>query len=241
MKTAKTITHVLFPLFIGLIIGGAITSNTAAWLSGLVLLIIDILIGITLQYYIEKPIYNNFDNLYFEEISKSIHANAEKVLLDMHNRGIDFDDTIDESYNDYNDEYVTRIKKIMWNKNAKAYFTPKEIVNAIVNLADAKKVLSQEEYYFIIIIFETFSMLNKKLLLNRDKFMELSNEIIAHFDLIAPYYKFCGSNDTLFEELFDKEKGKYRYKAKKLLTDEKIFTPEWMNLHEEFLQAFYKF
>lgn len=53
MKVAKTITHLLVMLFIGLIIGGAIVHNTIAWVSGLVLLIIDIIIGCILQYFLD--------------------------------------------------------------------------------------------------------------------------------------------------------------------------------------------
>lgn len=59
MKIAKTITHILFPVFIGLIIGGAIFKNTAAWVSGLVLLIIDIIVGIAIQYFMQKPLYSS--------------------------------------------------------------------------------------------------------------------------------------------------------------------------------------
>lgn len=54
MHTVKTITHILFPIFLGLIVGGAILDNTAAWVSGIVLLILDMIVGIGIQYLTEK-------------------------------------------------------------------------------------------------------------------------------------------------------------------------------------------
>ena len=54
MRNFKTVTYILATLFLGLIIGGAIADNRAAWISGLVLLIIDIIVGISIQYHIEQ-------------------------------------------------------------------------------------------------------------------------------------------------------------------------------------------
>ncbi|MDE7439562.1 MAG: hypothetical protein K2N23_03545 [Clostridia bacterium] len=83
MKTAKTITHILFPVFIGLIIGGAIFKNTSAWVSGIVLLIIDIIVGVILQYFIQKPLNefnyksNNSSKLYFDSIGGTVERCKE--------------------------------------------------------------------------------------------------------------------------------------------------------------------
>lgn len=49
MRTLLKITYVLPCFFIGLIIGGAAVGNSAAWISGLVLLAADIVLGIFLQ------------------------------------------------------------------------------------------------------------------------------------------------------------------------------------------------
>lgn len=54
MRNLLTITYILPSLFIGLIIGGAIAENSAAWISGLVLLAADIILGCSLQFFTEN-------------------------------------------------------------------------------------------------------------------------------------------------------------------------------------------
>ena len=51
MRTLLKMTYILPMLFIGLIIGGAVAGDKPAWVSGLVLLLLDIVVGIALQYY----------------------------------------------------------------------------------------------------------------------------------------------------------------------------------------------
>lgn len=136
--------------------------------------------------------------------------------------------------------YISRVNKIKNDIHATAYFTPKEIVFYMVNLGAAKRTLQQDEYFFVSVVFETYRLMNKKLLLNQDGFIGLTNEIIAHFDLIAPYYKYCGNSSMRLECLLDGVKAEYRQKAKQLLQDNKIFSPEWNNLHDEFCSLFYK-
>lgn len=46
--------------------------------------------------------------------------------------------------------YWFRVNKIFNDQNATAYFTPSEIVSAIVNLLDAKKSLTRDEYFFCV-------------------------------------------------------------------------------------------
>lgn len=205
MKIAKTITHILFPVFIGLIIGGAIFNNTAAWVSGLALLIVDIIVGIAIQYFMQKNLSSNY----------STHHSSNPLV------------------------YFYKVNKISKDKTATAFFTTGEIVYAIVNLHDAKKYLTQEEYYFVSVVFETCKLLDDKLLLNQEGFLGVSNEIMAHFDLIAPYYKFCGDPNMQIVKFIDDDKYEYRQKAKKLLKAGKIFQEEGMTLHKEFLQEFY--
>lgn len=55
MEKIKTLTHVLFPLFVGLIIGSAIEGNTKLLTWSIILLILDIVIGIAMQYKIDNP------------------------------------------------------------------------------------------------------------------------------------------------------------------------------------------
>ena len=55
MKALITLTHILFPVLIGLAVGGAVSGNTSLMIWGLALLGLDIIIGITLQNIIDKP------------------------------------------------------------------------------------------------------------------------------------------------------------------------------------------
>lgn len=106
MKTAKTITHILAPLFVGLIIGGAIAKNTAAWVSGLVLLIVDIIVGIILQYFNDRQVSNdNWNNLTFDEKRKIAHDSVEQAKQSMRNEGIDVDGEIERFCDEFNREH----------------------------------------------------------------------------------------------------------------------------------------
>ena len=61
--------------------------------------------------------------------------------------------------------YGFRVNKIFKNEKETAFFTPSEIVSAIVNLLDAKKSLTQDEYFFVSVVFETYRQIKRKLLL----------------------------------------------------------------------------
>lgn len=187
MSKIKTFMFFLIPFFLGLIIGGAVAGNKAAWISGLVLLILDLVI-------------------------LSINVGT----------------------------YSARVKKLSVNPKATAYFSPNEIVCAIVNMPQAKKVLSVEDYSYVYQVFSEFLHSTEKLLLNREKFICLSTEMIAHFDLIAPYYAYNGNSASMLDSLFDEGKDEYRQRAKDLLHEGKLlFGNEWMQLHQEFMEEFY--
>ena len=134
--------------------------------------------------------------------------------------------------------YGFRVNKIFKNENETAFFTPSEIVSAIVNLLDAKKFLTRDEYFFVSVVFETYRQIKRKLLLSKSGFIGLCIEIIAHLDLIAPYYKFCGDSRMRIMMLEEDEKYEYRQRAKAILKQKAIFKEEWMNLHQEFLEMF---
>ena len=134
-----------------------------------------------------------------------------------------------------------RVNKIFKNENETAFFTPSEIVSAIVNLLDAKKSLTRDEYFFVSVVFETYRQIKRKLLLSKSGFIGLCNEIIAHLDLIAPCYKFCGDSRMRIMMLEEDEKYEYRQRAKAILKQKAIFKEEWMNLHQEFLEMFHSY
>lgn len=136
--------------------------------------------------------------------------------------------------------YISRVNKIFNNRGAKEYFSPREIVLAVVNLLDAKRYLGKKEYFFVSVIYRAYGSLTDELYLSKEGFMDLANEIIAHFDLIAPYYKFCGDSRTmLIMALQEDDKYNYRLLAKELLNERAILGEEWMKLHEKFLKKFH--
>lgn len=135
--------------------------------------------------------------------------------------------------------YWFRVNKIFKNENETAYFTPSEIVSGIVNLLDAKKSLTQEEYFFVSVVFELYTRQKNKLLLSKTGFLGLCNEMIAHFDLIAPYYKFCGDRKMQIMKLEETLKHQYRQRAKLILRQKAILKEEWFELHKEFMEIFY--
>ena len=137
--------------------------------------------------------------------------------------------------------YGFRVNKIFKNENETAFFTPSEIVSSIVNLLDAKRSLTPDEYFFVSVVFETFRLIKKKVLLSKSGFVGLCSEIIAHLDLIAPYYKFCGDSRMKIMMLEEDEKYEYRQRAKAILKRKAIFREEWMKLHQEFLETFHSY
>lgn len=50
MRTAKMVTHILLPLLLGLIVVGLIGGSPAVWITGIALLVLDITVGVVLQY-----------------------------------------------------------------------------------------------------------------------------------------------------------------------------------------------
>ncbi len=136
--------------------------------------------------------------------------------------------------------YIRKLKKIEKNPYAEEYFCPAEIIGTMVNLIDAKKSLSRDEFVSVNTVFQIFKGFKKQILLNGEGYLRLCDNIIAHFDLIAPYYKFCGNRKYgSLSRIFDGKKSQYRKTAKKLIEERKLFAEEWMELHESFLAEFY--
>ena len=103
MKGAKTLTHILFPLLVGLIIGGAIAGNISMLIWGIVLLVLDIAIGIVLQRFIDKASYReDWENLTFEEKMETAHALLEQTKQDMKKKGIDTDAELEAFCDEFN-------------------------------------------------------------------------------------------------------------------------------------------
>ncbi len=134
--------------------------------------------------------------------------------------------------------YGHRVRKVLFD-GATANFKISEITMATVNLMDAKRCLSAQQYFYVEVVYKTFSSMKKTLSLNKNGFLGFSYNLMAHYDLIGPYYKFCGDKNMTLVALQEPDKLAYRRRAKKLLDMGLIFQEEWMALHQEFLDAFY--
>lgn len=134
--------------------------------------------------------------------------------------------------------YKTKIKKIETTDGA-AYFTPAEIVSEVVSLDNARKSLADEEYLCISKIYEAYSKMTREIYLDRYAFLGVCNEIIAHFDLIAPPLMFCKDKRHTAISPERDEKLPYREKARSLIGCEKIFSEEWIALLVAFMNEFY--
>ena len=134
--------------------------------------------------------------------------------------------------------YGIRVKRVLFKHGATAEFTRSEVVSAIVNLMDARRYLSREEYIFVEAVFDIYRADKQKILLDKNGFLDLCNEIITHLDLIAPYYKICGDPGMRILSLDEKDKIRYRKRAWELIGREAFFGDEWMELHSEFANKF---
>ena len=84
MNGAKTLTHLLFPLFIGFIIGGAISGSTTLWVLGIILLVIDVIAGIALQHAIDQAAYRAaWERLSREEKEALTAAMLERIFANI--------------------------------------------------------------------------------------------------------------------------------------------------------------
>ncbi|MBE6701992.1 MAG: hypothetical protein E7585_01075 [Ruminococcaceae bacterium] len=136
-------------------------------------------------------------------------------------------------------KFSRKMIKIMSDPNKFANFSSFEIVCSIVNLLDASQKLSEEDFDNVYLLYRLFQRTDKQLRMDYDTYLLFCDDIIAHFDLLAPYHLFCGNDELNFAVLVEDEKKTYREKAKQLLYMGKLFQSEWMILHKEFKSAFY--
>ncbi len=129
MRTFRTITCLLFPILLGLFLCGLFADNKALWISGIVLLVVDVISGITTQYFIDR-------NTLYLSYRKS-------------------EDEEDDDGDEFVFSYMSRLNGIL-GKEESAEISPCEIVYGIVNLLDAQQNLSKEEYYNVERLFKRF-------------------------------------------------------------------------------------
>lgn len=107
------------------------------------------------------------------------------------------------------------IRKI--KKNKPGYLSPKQIVNGVVNLADAKRKLTNREFELVHSIFLEISKCNeKKLFNNYIEYLEFLSYLICQFDIVVPYYKICGNPNYVNSIDVNDENEKYIYRLKSI-------------------------
>ena len=110
-----------------------------------------------------------------------------------------------------------------------------------INLRDAQNRLEPLEYAAVAKTFDTLRTHTQRVPVDYENYAKMRNDIIAYFDLIAPFYKFCG-NDRFgaIEAALESKKRPYRIRAKMLMgeaTESNL--EEFYELHEEFVNEFY--
>ncbi len=212
--------YFLLMLFSGFVVGGIISGNIGGAIIGIIGCIICIVVGIASAYKKQKTPEKIVDAMVQLAVEEVVNEITYSVM-----------------------QFNNKIENLKKNSNAEAYFTVSEIVSMIVNLLDAKNVLSNLEYNAIYKIYDRFSQQKEKLLLTLDKYMDLCCEIVSHFDLVAPYYLYCGdyTSTPITSVIYDNQKTPYREHAKLLIMQGKLFGSEWQNLFKEFKEMFFDY
>ena len=135
--------------------------------------------------------------------------------------------------------YFYSVRKVMKDENAKANFSSKDIVMSLVDLMNARKRLSSYEYHYVERIFNFIKCLSRKTPMNRAEFIEIRNVFISHFDLVAPYHKYCGNSGLNLDLSKEREKEIYRDRARDIIDECSVFSNEWFDLQKEFYKLFY--
>ncbi|MCI6956703.1 MAG: hypothetical protein SPI15_08945 [Candidatus Faecousia sp.] len=82
-----------------------------------------------------------------------------------------------------------------------------QVTSLIINLPDAQKNLSKEEYNRVYSLFSQMEKCTTKMLMNMDLYFDTVVKIIKKFDKIAPYEKYSGGNEIEFSFLMADIRG----------------------------------
>lgn len=91
---------------------------------------------------------------------------------------------------------VKNIQRIKMGGTAK--ISVAQLTDVLINLVDAHKKLSEDDYNKIYEVYKNFKTQNKKMVLNMQSYVEEAIKIINEFDKIAPYEKYSGGNEQEF-------------------------------------------
>lgn len=109
---------------------------------------------------------------------------------------------------------VGAVQKI--KNGATALLTISQITGLLINLPDAEKNLSKEEFNRIYALFKEMRKCNTKMQMNIDLYLDTAVKIIKEFDKIAPYEKYSGGNEIEFSFLMADIRGKNYEEIRKL-------------------------
>lgn len=210
------ITYILFAVFLGMTIGGFALGNTTMGIIGLVLAIVDVIIGITLTYFKNKS-----DN-------DTLTANTLTALRD------DFSNSLMQGQITAN-----KVQRLTSNPYSSETFTVAELAMGIVNLSDALEVLTSSEYSYLKKVFDKYQQDFSRVTLTYMEFISYCDKIISNYDMVAPYYKVCGETGLYSSKIYEDDKIPYRQKAKALIDSGRLFSYEWQSLNQKFYKEFY--
>lgn len=78
-----------------------------------------------------------------------------------------------------------------------------QITGMIVNMPDARKKLSTEEFSAVYKLYKSLRTCNTKIEMDMPEYIRTAVDIIKRFDEYAPYEKYSGGNELEFSFLMD--------------------------------------
>lgn len=78
-----------------------------------------------------------------------------------------------------------------------------QITGMIVNMPDAQKKLSTEEFNAVYKLYKSLRTCNTKIVMDMSEYIRTAVDIIKRFDKYAPYEKYSGGNELEFSFLMD--------------------------------------
>ena len=130
-------------------------------------------------------------------------------------------------------------------KGKPAGLSPKQIVSGVVNLMDARKNLSSNEYALVYMIHTEICKHKEKILFKNffDYSEYLLDTIVSQFDIVVPYYLICGNQQFKETVNFTQENMKkaYRKQAQEYLALNGYRFKgdnQWIELVKRFLREF---
>ena len=97
---------------------------------------------------------------------------------------------------------IHSVQKI--KKGETANLSISQITNLIVNLFDARKNLTKQQYEAVYKLYNELNKCRTKHQVDLQGYIDIAVDIIKRLDVIAPYEKFCGGNELEFSFLMEK-------------------------------------